>query len=430
MEDPAIPVAEELSRIQREDSSRLLAALVRRFGDIDLAEDIAQDAITTALETWPRTGIPEAPLAWLMTTARRRAIDVVRRDAMAARRLAELHVEEDRRSQQAPPTTPDDIPDDRLELFFTCCHPTLRPDEQVALTLRFLGGLTTVEVAAAFLVPVATMQARLTRAKNRIKVTRIPIAVPDADLLPERLPVVLQVIYSIFTEGYATTSADVHIRSDLTAEAIRLARLVLQLMPGHSEVTGLLALLLLTEARAPARTDSEGLPVPLEDQDRRLWHRAMVEEGLTLAQEAARAAGHTGRQPGPHSIRAAIAAVHAEAPHFEATDWAQIVALYDLLAAVTPSPVTTLNRAIAVGRLDGFQVGLKLLDGLSGLSELQRHHPYHAARAVTLEHLGRDTEAAAAWRSAVACDVSPREREYLTRRLKLLAVDTGEPPTT
>lgn len=406
-------MAEELTRIQREDSSRLLAALVRRFGDIDLAEDVAQDSITAALETWSRSGVPEAPLAWLMTTAKRKAIDRLRRDAVHAQRLAELRIEEELRPTHT--AAPDQIPDERLELFFACCHPTLRPDEQVALTLRFLGGLTTVEIAAAFLVPVATMQARLTRAKKRIRVTRIPIAVPDAEHLPERLPVVLQVIYSIFTEGYAATTADAHLRPELTVEAIRLARLVLHLLPGHSEVKGLLSLLLLTEARAPARTDEAGLPVPLADQDRRLWSQPLLKEGLALAQESAREAGSSGG-PGPHVIRAAIAAVHAEATEFGGTDWAQVVALYDLLFAVAPSPVVALNRAIAIGRLDGFQVGLRLLDELGGMPELQRHHPYHAARAVTLEELGRDAEAVAAWEAAADCATNPRELTYVKKR--------------
>ena len=419
MIDPVEATAEELIRVQREASSRLLAALVRRFGDLALAEDVAQDAMAAALETWPRTGIPASPLAWLLTTARRRAIDIVRRDAMAARRLAELRLEEERRSPAAP-VADDGIPDDRLQLLFACCHPTLRQDEQIALTLRYLGGLSTQEVAAAFLVPVTTMQARLTRAKKRITVTRIPIRVPGAAELPDRLPAVLHVIYLIYTEGYAATAADVHVRSELTAEAIRLARITANLLPGESEVDGLLALLLLTEARAPARTDGEGLPIALEDQDRTLWLRPLLEEGIALAQQASGQGGISPAGLGPHVVQAAIAAVHAEAASFDDTDWGQVVVLYDLLRRIVPGPVVELNRAIAVGQLDGFQVGLRLLDRLGDSQEMQRYHPYHAARAVTLEGLERYPEAAAAWRAAGACTASPPEGAYITRRLTRL----------
>lgn len=405
-------VVEELARLQRDDSPRLLAALARRFGDLDLAEDVAQDAYEAALATWPRTGMPNAPLAWLMTTARRKALDRIRRDAIQTRRLAELAVEEDRRPGSTPVS---EIPDDRLELFFACCHPTLRPEEQVALILRFLGGLTTVEVAAAFLVSVPTMQARLTRAKKRIRVTRIPVAVPPAEALPERLPGVLHAIYSIYTEGYAATGSEVHIRTELTGEAIRLARTVRALVPVDPEVGGLLALLILTEARSPARVDPGGLPVPLEDQDRTCWRSDLLAEGIVLAEQAAHRAGETGL--GPFAIQAAIAAVHAEATRFEFTDWAQIVALYDLLDLVAPSPIVRLNRAVAIGRRDGFEVGLQQLDRLAELPELTGHHPFHAARAVTLEELGRSVEAVAAWHVAAACTDSPVEQAYIAKRL-------------
>ncbi len=407
-------VVEELARLQRDDSPRLLAVLARRFGDLDLAEDVAQDAYEAALATWPRTGIPDSPLAWLLTTARRKALDRLRRDAAQTRRLAELAVEEDRRPG---PTPLSEIPDDRLELFFTCCHPTLRPEEQVALILRFLGGLTTVEVAAAFLVSVPTMQARLTRAKKRIRITRIPVAVPPPDLVAERLPAVLHAIYSIYTEGYATTGAEVHIRTELTGEAIRLARTVRALVPADPEVSGLVALLVLTEARAPARVDGEGLPVSLEDQDRTRWRSDLLAEGIVLAEQAAHQAGESAAL-GPFVIQASIAAVHAEATRFDLTDWAQIAALYDLLDLVAPSPIVRLNRAVAIGRRDGFEAGLRELDRLAATPELARHHPFHAARAVTLEELGRPADAALAWRTAAECTDSPVERAYISKRLR------------
>lgn len=432
MHDPVLPAADVLALIQAEDRTRLLAALVRRFGDVDLAEDITQEAMAAALETWPRTGIPDSPLAWLMTTARRKAIDVVRRDAVRARRLAELHIEEQRRPApgDGPPGI-DEIPDDRLELLFTCCHPSLRPDEQIALTLRFLGGLTTVEVAAAFLVPVPTMQARLTRAKKRIRDHRIPLAVPGTDQVPQRLSSVLHTIYLVFTEGYAASASDTHIRSELTGEAIRLARIVARLLPGNSEALGLLGLLLLTESRSPARTGPDGLPVALEDQDRTTWNGALREEGIVLAQRAAGTAGHSGAPPGPYAVEAGIAAVHAEAPTFGQTDWPQVVALYDLLSAVRPGPVTALNRAVAIGRRDGMAAGLALLNELAASPELRRHHAYHAARAVTLEELGRAHDAAAAWDTAADVTSSPVERRYAVARRRRIrggaAGRTAEP---
>lgn len=420
------PAADEIARLQREDLTRLLAALVRRFGDVDLAEDIAQEAMASALETWPRTGVPDSPLAWLMTTAKRKAIDVVRRDAVLARRLAELRIEEERRAPAAPlDSGADEIPDDRLELFFTCCHPLLRPDEQIALTLRFLGGLSTVEVAAAFLVPVPTMQARLTRAKKRIRDHRIPLTVPDAAELTGRLPQVLHVIYLIFNEGYAATTDESHVRRELTGEAIRLARIVAALVQDQPEALGLLALLLLTDARSPARTDAAGLPVALEDQDRGLWERAQIEEGLTLARWAATSTGAAGGAPGPYAIEASIAAVHAESPTFAATDWDQLVALYDLLLAARPGPVVELGRAVAVGRCDGMDVGLAQLDSLADSPTLQRSHSFHAARAVTLEELGRDEEAATAWATAAECATSPNERAYAEIRRRAAGRTAG-----
>lgn len=413
MSTPDREASDAMAGVRREERSRLLAALVARFGDLDLAEDATQDALAAALETWPRTGVPRTPLPWLMTTATRKAIDRLRREKALTERLARLHVELERRS--APPVTgpsgdPDEIPDERLELFFACCHPTLGLEEQVVLTLRYLAGLSTVEIAHAFLVPVATMQQRLVRAKKRMRVTRIPIRVPEVADLPQRLPAVLAVVYLVFTEGYAATTGTEHLRTDLTAEALRLARILHRLMPGTPEVVGLLALMLLTEARAATRTDAAGRPVPLREQDRRAWDRDLLDEGLALAQQAA-AGG-----PGRYAVQAAIAAVHAEASDMNSTDWAQIVVLYELLDEVNPGPVVRLSRAVALGRRDGPQRGLEVLDGLAAEPGLRDHHPYHEARAVTLELLGRRDEARRAWERAHALARNEAERDYLESR--------------
>lgn len=405
--------ADALAQIRREERSRLLAALVSRFGDLDLAEDSAQDALVSAAETWSRTGVPDSPLAWLMTTATRKAIDRLRREKALTERLARMKVEQERRRVTSPslsPVDPDEIPDDRLELFFACCHPTLKVEEQVVLCLRYLAGLTTVEIAQAFLVPVATMQQRLVRAKKRMRVTRIPVRVPDASELPRRLPSILAVIYLVYTEGYAATEGAHHIRSELTAEAVRLARIVHRLLPGIGEVTGLLALLVLTEARAPARIDDAGMPVPLGDQDRSSWDQLLLDEGVALAREAA------GGGPGPYAVQAAIAALHAEAQDIAATDWAQIVVLYDILSAIGPGPAVSLARAVALGRRDGPATGIRELDVLTSDPALRRHHPFHEARAVTLEMLGRSDEARGAWARAHELARNEVEREYLERR--------------
>ena len=405
--------SDALAGIRQEERSRLLAALVSRFGDLELAEDATQDALVAAAETWPRTGVPDRPLAWLMTTATRRAIDRLRRERALTERLARLKVEQEaRRSQPSSPSPaePDEIPDDRLELFFACCHPTLKVEEQVVLCLRYLAGLTTVEIAEAFLVPVATMQQRLVRAKKRMRVTRIPVRVPGPAELPRRLPAVLAVIYLVYTEGYAATEGAMHVRSELTTEAVRLARIVHRLLPASGEVTGLLALMVLTEARAPARIDGAGLPVPLADQDRARWDRLLLDEGLDLAREAA------ARGPGPYSVQAAIAAVHAEAEHFDATDWAQIVVLYEILATVSPGPAVRLARAVALGRRDGPAVGLAELDAVGIEPALRRYHPFHEARAVTLEMLGRAEEAREEWARAYELARNEVEREYIRLR--------------
>ena len=416
---PPGSASEVLSRVQRGDRSRLLAALASRFGDLDLAEDCIQDAFAAALETWPRTGAPDSPAAWLMTTAKRKAIDRLRRESALTERLARLRVEEERHAAAPPPIVSSDsggegsgeIPDERLALFFACSHPTLKLEEQIALTLRYLGGLSTLEIANAFLVPVSTMQQRLVRAKKRIRETRIPVRIPAVAQLPRRLPAVLRVVYLIFTEGYAAATGDSHVRADLTAEAIRLARVLSQLCDDEAEVTGLLALLLLTEARSPARTDDAGLPVALEDQDRAMWTSDLLEEGLILAERSAAAAG-----AGAYAVQAAIAAVHAEGACFDDTDWAQIVVLYEMLYMVEPGPVVDLGRAIAIGRRDGFEAGLERLDELAVGGRLEHHHPFHTARATTLEKLGRHEDARAEWELAHQLTANQSERMYFEKR--------------
>ncbi|NUS53630.1 MAG: RNA polymerase sigma factor, partial [Streptomycetaceae bacterium] len=341
--------ARSVEAVFREERSRLLALLAARFGDLDLAEETASDAIEAALTHWPADGVPDKPLAWLLTTARRKAVDRIRRDRTLARRLALLQVEADR-SPAVLADEPgfDDIPDERLQLFFTCCHPALSPEAQTALTLRFLAGLSTPEVARAFLVPEATMAQRIVRAKRKIRSTRIPFRVPAPDELPARLFAVLRVVYLVFTEGYAAGSGDDLLRPDLADEAVRLARILHRLLPREREVAGLLALLLLTDARRAARVDAAGRQVMLEDQDRGLWDTGLIAEGRRLVVPAL-----TGPGVGPYAVQAAIAALHDEAQEFAATDWPQIVALYDVLLRITPSPLVALNRAVAVAMRDG-----------------------------------------------------------------------------
>ncbi|QFG23054.1 RNA polymerase sigma factor [Actinomadura sp. WMMB 499] len=392
--------------IFREERGRLLAALVRRFGDLDLAEDVAADAIEAALVHWPERGVPPSPGGWLMTTARRKAVDRLRRDRAQAARLALLHVEMERAAPVPAPDPDGGLPDERLLLFFTCAHPALAAEDRTALTLRCLAGLTTPEVARAFLVPAATMAKRIVRAKHRIREARIPFRVPDPGELPERLPGVLQVLYSIFTEGYAAA------RRDLADEAVRLARILRRLLPDEREVAGLLALMLLTHARFDARTAPDGGLLLLEEQDRARWDRAAIEEGRGLAEEAL-----TGGPPGPYGVQAAIAALHGEAADVASTDWPQIVALYDVLLALTPSPVVALNRAVAVAMRDGPEAGLALLDDLAAEPRLRGYHPYAAARADLLRRLGRPAESAAAYREAISLAATAPERALLRRML-------------
>lgn len=407
---------EVLARVYREERSRLLAALVSRFGDLDLAEDVAQEAMAAAVVTWPAQGVPRQPLAWLITTARRKALDRIRRDATMAQRIARLHVEQEGpvRTAEDDALDGDDLPDERLAMLMGCFHPAIAPADRIALMLRFVGGLSTAEVAQALLVPVPTLQARITRIKKRIATNRIPLTVPeDPAELQRRLPLTLTAISLIFTEGYDATSGEHPLRSELTDEAIRLARITHRLLPREAEPAGLLALLLLTHARASARVDSDGVPVALEDQDRTAWDRHLLTEGLRLAEWAA--AEPTAAR---FTIQAAIAAVHAEADSFEETDWAQIVALYDLLLDHGEDPVVRMNRAIAVGRRDDPAHGLALLQALAGEAELERHHPYHVALALFLEETGDEANALREWQRALALVENSAQRRFIERHLE------------
>ncbi|MET8123856.1 sigma-70 family RNA polymerase sigma factor [Micromonospora sp. NPDC005189] len=406
-------VGSSVAAVFREERGRLLASLVHRFGDLDLAEEVTSEAIEAALVHWPTDGVPSRPGAWLLTTARRRAVDRLRRDRVLATRLAVLKAEAERADPAPPADADQDLPDDRLSLFFTCAHPALAAQDRGALTLRFLAGLTTTEVARAFLVPPATMAQRLVRAKRKIRDARIPFRVPGADELPDRLPTVLQAVYSVFTEGYAASSGPDLQRIDLAEEAIRLGRILRRLLPAEREVAGLLGLMLLVHARRAARTGPDGAMILLDDQDRGRWDRPMIEEGCELVVVAL-----TGRAPGPYGVQAAIAALHDEAADVASTDWPQVVALYDVLLSLVPSPVVALNRAAAVAMRDGPEAGLALLDELADDPRLRGYHPYPAARADLLRRLGRHDEAAAAYRSALTLVGTEPERAYLLRQLK------------
>ncbi|NKT79231.1 RNA polymerase sigma factor [Rhodococcus hoagii] len=399
----------------REERGRLLAALVSRFGDLDLAEEATSEAIEAALRRWPVDGVPSKPGAWLLATARRRAVDRLRRDQVLAARIAVLQVEADRADPAPAADVGGELPDERLQLFFTCAHPALPAEDRTALTLRCLAGLTTSEVARAFLVPTATMAKRITRAKKRIHDLRIPFRVPDADELPQRLPGVLQVLYAIFTEGYAASTGPRLQRLDVAEEAIRLTRVLHRLLPGEREIAGLLALMLLVHARRGARTGPGGEMVLLEDQDRAVWDRPLIEEGSALVLVSL-----TGGPPGAYGVQAAIAALHDEAPDVASTDWPQIVALYDVLLRLVPSPVVAMSRAVAVAMRDGPAAGLTLLDELSEEPQLRAHHPYVAARAELLARLGRREEAAAEYRRALDLVGTDPERDHLRNRLQAM----------
>ncbi|MEU4476240.1 RNA polymerase sigma factor [Micromonospora sp. NPDC023888] len=418
MPDEGAAVGSSVEAVFREERGRLLASLVRRFGDLDLAEEVASEAIEAALTHWPTDGVPSRPGAWLLTTARRRAVDRLRRDRVLATRLALLRAEAERADHAPPADANRDLPDDRLALFFTCAHPALAAQDRGALTLRFLAGLTTTEVARAFLVPPATMAQRLVRAKRKIRDARIPFRVPGPDELPGRLPTVLQAVYSVFTEGYAASSGPDLQRIDLAEEAIRLGRILRRLLPAEREVAGLLGLMLLVHARRAARTGPDGEMVLLDDQDRGRWDRPMIDEGRGLVVVAL-----TGRAPGPYGVQAAIAALHDEAADVAGTDWPQVVALYDVLLGLVPSPVVALNRAAAVAMRDGPEAGLALLDELADDPRLRGHHPYPAARADLLRRLGRYDEAAAAYRSALTLVGTEPERAHLLSQLKAVTTE-------
>jgi RNA polymerase sigma-70 factor (ECF subfamily) len=396
-------VDEEITRVHREEWALVVATLARRFGDLDLAEEMAADAFATAVERWPVDGVPPNPGAWLITTARRKAIDRIRREAKRGAK---------HREAMMPTDTPEPlgaVDDDRLRLVFTCCHPALAMEARVALTLRMVGGLTMPEIARAFLVEEPAMGQRITRAKAKIKAAKIPFRVPLREDLPTRLDGVLTVLYLIFNEGYLSSSPDKEaLRSDLTAEAIRLTRLVHALMPADGEVAGLLALMLLTEARRAARVSASGELVPLDEQDRGVWDHERIAEGHALV----RARLASGQAPGRYQILAAINAVHTDARDARDTDWSQIVALYDQLVRLDPSPIVRLNRAIAVAELDGAAVALAQLDGLP----LEGYHAYHATRAELLRRLGQREESRAAYDRAIELAGNSAETAYLVRR--------------
>jgi RNA polymerase sigma-70 factor, ECF subfamily len=393
----------------RDEWGRVVATLIRVTGDWDVAEECAQDAFALALERWPRDGVPRNPGAWLTTTARNRAIDRMRRAATGANKLKEVAI-----LSADPPTDSDEsgVGDDRLRLIFTCCHPALALDAQVALTLRTLVGLTTPEIARAFLVPEPTMAQRLVRAKRKIRNAGIPYRVPPAYLLPERTGAVLAVLYLLFNEGYAASEGADLVRQSLTDEAIRLARTLTQLMPDEPEALALLALMLLHDARRSGRVDNGGDLVPLEEQDRTGWDRNAIDEGVELLDAALRRG-----QPGPYQVQAAIAACHATAPDATATDWPQIAALYDELGRMTPTPVVALNRAVAVAMADGPEAGLALVDELDASGALRGYHLLPATRADLLRRLGRRSEAAAQYHRALDLVRADAERRYLERRL-------------
>lgn len=411
----SLSVEQRIAAIYREESSRVLATLIRLLqGNFDLAEDALQDAFAAALSQWQHDGIPDNPRAWLVSTGRFKAIDRIRKHTRLDNCLADLAQSLETRTHARPLDDDDVIEDDRLRLIFTCCHPSLAIEARVALTLREICGLTTEAIAAAFLVPVPTLAQRIVRAKNKIRDTGIPYEVPDPDALPARLNAVLPVIYLVFNEGYSASSGTEVIQRDMSAEAIRLGRLLHGLLP-HPEVTGLLALMLLHDARRGGRTDANGDLIPLERQDRALWNRAQIREGSDLVVQALRAG-----PPGVYALQAAIAAVHAEAPTPQETDWAEITGLYDVLLLTNPSPVVALNRAVALAMRDGPEAGLRAIDKLMHDKDLQRYHLLHAARADLFRRLDQAQEATLCYQRALELALQEPERRFLQRRLAAL----------
>lgn len=411
MSNPGDPASAAVDRVYRSDWGRILATVIRLVGDFDLAEEATQAAFEAAVTRWREVGVPEQPRAWLVQTARHAAIDRIRR----AKKLESLVAEHEHEIEHAADvSSPNEIPDDRLRLVFTCCHPAIALDAQVALTLRTLGGLETEEIARAFLVPPATMAQRLVRAKKKIAAAKIPYEVPETSEMPERLHAVLTVLYLVFNEGYAATRGGSLLRTDLSAEAVRLTRIVRELLGADppSEVTGLLALMLLQDARRDARSDAAGDVVLLEDQDRTKWDAAEIDEALPLARTAQRG------EPGPFALQAAIAAEHGRAKRKDDTDWRAIASLYDRLFDTHPTPVVALNRAVAVAMVEGPRAGLAIVDELAAAGALDEYHLLHAARADFLRRSGALAEAARAYERALALVGNESERRFLERRLR------------
>jgi len=405
-------VRDHVEAIYRSDSRRVLATLIRLLGDFDLAEEALHDAFAAALESWPENGLPANPRTWLISTGRFKAIDRLRRTERFDSANANVL---DRLAQTNAPEVEEGVEDDRLRLIFTCCHPALSPDAQIALTLREVCGLTTEEVARSFLTPAPTLAQRIVRAKAKIRDAGIPYEIPSLPDLPARLDSVLHVIYLVFNEGYLASSGASLTREDLSAEAIRLGRLLVELLP-EPEAIGLLALMLLHEARRPARASPEGELILLEEQDRSLWNREQIKEGVSLVERAL-----SSRRIGPYSLQAAIAAVHAEARDATSTDWGQIVGLYNVLLQADPSPVIALNRAAAVAMRDGPEEGLKMIDAITAQGELDNYYLTHAARGDLYKRLGRTAEAVAAYRRTLELVTQEPERRFVIRRLKELS---------